>query len=179
MIFTSPACGKIIAIHRGERRVFQSVVIEIDGDEQETFESYSTDQLPSLTKEQVEQNLLRSGLWTALRTRPFSRSPEPGSSPAAIFVTAIDTNPLAADPSIIIGENAQAFTDGLIVLSRLTKGKVHVCHGVGELPKQVANAQITYTQFAGPHPAGLAGTHIHFLEPVSIRKKCGASITRM
>ncbi|HEQ1858956.1 TPA: Na(+)-translocating NADH-quinone reductase subunit A [Providencia alcalifaciens] len=171
VVFTSPACGKIIAIHRGERRVLQSVVIEIDGDEQETFESYSTDQLPSLTKEQVEQNLLRSGLWTALRTRPFSRSPEPGSSPAAIFVTAIDTNPLAADPSIIIGENAQAFTDGLIVLSRLTEGKVHVCHGASELPKQAANAQITFTQFAGPHPAGLVGTHIHFLEPVSIRKK--------
>lgn len=31
--------------------------------------------------------------------------------------------------------------------------------------------QVTFNQFAGPHPAGLAGTHIHFLEPVSLNKQ--------
>lgn len=171
VLFTSPACGKIVAIHRGERRVLQSVVIEIDGDDQETFTSYKSDELASLSREQVEQNLVQSGLWTSLRTRPFSRSPELGSSPAAIFVTAMDTNPLAADPLIVIQLQQQAFNDGLTVLSRLTDGKVYVCHGAGALAKSEINAQITYSEFAGPHPAGLVGTHIHFLEPVSVKKK--------
>lgn len=171
VLFTSPACGKIVAIHRGERRVLQSVVIEIDGDDQETFASYKSDELASLPREQVEQNLVKSGLWTSLRTRPFSRSPELGSTPIAIFVTAMDTNPLAADPLVIIQLQQQAFNDGLTVLSRLTDGKVHVCHGAGALVKSEINAQIAYSEFAGPHPAGLVGTHIHFLEPVSVKKK--------
>ncbi|EKT59406.1 Na(+)-translocating NADH-quinone reductase subunit A [Providencia sneebia] len=168
VLFTSPACGKIIAINRGERRVLQSVVIEINGDDQETFSAYPSNELASLTREQVEQNLVQSGLWTALRTRPFSRSPELGSSPAAIFVTAMDTQPLAADPLVIIKENEKAFEDGLAALSRLTEGKVHVCYS-GNLPAN--NTSATYTEFSGPHPAGLVGTHIHFLEPVSIKKK--------
>ncbi|ELZ5940988.1 Na(+)-translocating NADH-quinone reductase subunit A [Providencia vermicola] len=171
VLFTSPACGKIIAIHRGERRVLQSVVIEIDGDEQETFASYNRDELASLTREQVEENLVKSGLWTALRTRPFSRSPELGTSPAAIFVTAMDTNPLAADPLVVIRAQQEAFNDGLTVLCHLTEGKVHVCHGAGDLPKSSNHPQVAYSEFAGPHPAGLVGTHIHFLEPVSIQKK--------
>ncbi|ELX8380632.1 Na(+)-translocating NADH-quinone reductase subunit A [Providencia vermicola] len=171
VLFTSPACGKIIAIHRGERRVLQSVVIEIDGDEQETFASYNRDELASLTREQVEENLVKSGLWTALRTRPFSRSPELGTSPAAIFVTAMDTNPLAADPLVVIRAQQEAFNDGLTVLCHLTEGKVHVCHGAGDLPKSSNHPQVAYSEFVGPHPAGLVGTHIHFLEPVSIQKK--------
>ena len=171
VMFTSPASGQVVAIHRGERRVLQSVVIKIEGNEQVTFSTYNRDELGTLTSAQVEENLLQSGLWTSLRTRPFSRSPQPGSSPAAIFVTAIDTNPLAADPLVVIRENEQAFIDGLVILSRLTEGKIHVCHGMGELPKVTQNSQIIYTQFVGPHPAGLAGTHIHFLEPVSIKKK--------
>lgn len=171
VIFTSPACGKIIAINRGERRVLQSVVIEIQGDEQITFDSYDRTELGQLSREQVETNLVNSGCWVALRTRPFSRSPELGSSPHSIFVTAMDTNPLAADPMVIIEPEITAFNDGLIVLSRLTEGKVYVCHGQGDFSKKAENNQISYNQFTGPHPAGLAGTHIHFLDPVSANKK--------
>ncbi|NHX33936.1 NADH:ubiquinone reductase (Na(+)-transporting) subunit A, partial [Escherichia coli] len=90
------------------------------------FSAYTRDELSTLTQQQVEENLIKSGLWTSLRTRPFSRSPQPGSSPIAIFVTAMDTNPLAADPILVIQEQEQAFNDGLLVLSRLTEGKIHV-----------------------------------------------------
>lgn len=170
VIFTSPACGVVKAINRGERRVLQSVVIEIQGDEQLTFDSYDRRDLPSLTREQAEKNLVASGLWTALRTRPFSHTPKLGSVPAAIFVTAMDTNPLAADPLVIIRQEQASFDDGLQVLSRLTEGKVHVCHGTDDFAKVTDNNRVSYTQFTGPHPAGLAGTHIHFLEPVSATK---------
>ncbi|CAM3689496.1 Na(+)-translocating NADH-quinone reductase subunit A [Xenorhabdus thuongxuanensis] len=170
VVFTSPVSGKIVTIGRGERRVLQSVVIEISGDEKVTFDHYERAELAGLSREQVEKNLLVSGLWTALRTRPFSRTPVPGSTPKAIFVTAMDTQPLAADPLVVIATQEEAFVDGLNVLSTLTEGKIHVCYGAGNIPIVGNNAQITYNQFTGPHPAGLVGTHIHFIEPVSAQK---------
>ena len=171
VIFTAPASGTVVAINRGEQRVLQSVVIKVDGNEQITFNRYALKDIAELSRETVEQQLLASGLWTALRTRPFSKSPTPGSEPTAIFVTAIDTNPLAADPQLIIHNEREMFNAGLSVLARLTKGKVHVCQASGGKLGGHSSGQVTFNEFAGPHPAGLPGTHIHFLEPVSIKKQ--------
>ena len=169
--FTAPASGTVSAIHRGERRVLQSVVIDVDGEESVHFPRYELAELAGLTRESVQQQLLESVLWTAFRTRPFSKIPAPGSVPAAIFVTAIDTNPLAADPQPIILAQREAFDAGLTLLTRLTDGKVHVCQAGGGKLGGHPVGQVTFNQFAGPHPAGLAGTHIHFLEPVSLKKQ--------
>lgn len=168
---TAPASGIVSAIHRGERRVLQSVVIDIDGDDALTFPRYNADELAKLTRDAVEESLLASGLWTSLRTRPFSKIPAQGSVPAAIFVTAIDTNPLAADPQPIIVQHREAFNAGLTVLTRLTEGKVHVCQASGGKLGGHPIGQVTFNEFTGPHPAGLPGTHIHFLEPVSLNKQ--------
>ncbi|MCW6547128.1 Na(+)-translocating NADH-quinone reductase subunit A [Yersinia ruckeri] len=170
VLFTAPAAGRVIAINRGERRVLQSVVIAVESDEQVPFSRHEPAELTNLSAEQVQSTLLASGLWTALRTRPFSKTPKPGTQPRAIFVTAIDTQPLAADPQVIIALQIDAFNHGLNVLTRLTEGKVHVCHGAGEIIRSQQYGQITYNEFSGPHPAGLVGTHIHFLEPVSQKK---------
>lgn len=170
VMFTAPASGKVSAINRGERRVLQSVVIEIDGNEQVPFEHYEESSLNQLSDEQVQRHLLASGLWTALRTRPFSKTPVPNSRPRAIFVSAMDTQPLAANPQVIIAAESDAFNHGLTILARLTEGKVHVCHAPGQAVVSYQNAQVTYNEFSGPHPAGLVGTHIHFLEPVSLNK---------
>jgi len=170
VLFTAPASGTVKAINRGERRVLQSLIIEVQGDEQVVFERFAPESLAKLPRETVQAQLLASGLWTALRTRPFSKAPQPSSVPAAIFVTAIDTNPLAADPQPIIRAHRAMFDVGLTLLSRLTDGKVHVCQaGGGKLGGHPAG-QVTFNEFAGPHPAGLVGTHIHFLEPVSLQK---------
>lgn len=169
--FTAPASGIVTAIHRGERRVLQSVVIDIEGDEAVSFPRFASDELATLSRETVETQLIASGLWTALRTRPFSKSPAPGTQPAAIFVTAMDTNPLAADPQPIILARREAFDAGLTLLARLTEGKVHVCQASGGKLGGHPCGQVTFNQFSGPHPAGLAGTHIHFLEPVSLEKQ--------
>lgn len=169
--FTAPASGIVSAIHRGERRVLQSVVIDIDGDDAVTFNAYAPDELAMLPRETVVAQLIESGLWTAMRTRPFSKTPVPGTEPAAIFVTAIDTNPLAADPQPIILAQRDAFNAGLTVLTRLTDGRVHVCQGSGGKLGGHPQGQVTFNQFTGPHPAGLVGTHIHFLEPVSLNKQ--------
>lgn len=171
VMFTAPASGTVVAINRGERRVLQSVVIRIEGNEQREFARFDVADLATLKREVVQTQLLESGLWTAFRTRPFSKSPVPGSVPAAIFVTAIDTNPLSADPQPLIFAQRKAFDAGLTLLTRLTAGKVHVCQGSGGKLGGHPQGQVTFNEFAGPHPAGLAGTHIHFLEPVSLAKQ--------
>jgi len=171
VLFTAPASGTVVGIHRGERRVFRSMVICIEGNDQREFTRYDPSALSTLSRDTVQAQLLDSGLWTALRTRPFSKSPVPGSVPAAIFVTAIDTNPLSADPEPLILTERKAFDAGLTVLTRLTAGKVHVCQASGGKLGGHPQGQVTFNAFAGPHPAGLVGTHIHFLEPVSLAKQ--------
>ncbi|MBP2279724.1 Na+-transporting NADH:ubiquinone oxidoreductase subunit A [Psychrobacter sp. PL19] len=171
VIYTAPAAGKVVALNRGERRVFESLVIQVDPNGEEIeFQSYDSRQLADLDSKIVETQLLASGEWTAFRTRPFSRSPDIGARPHAIFVTAIDTNPLAFDPMLLITEQFQAFNDGLSVLSTLSP-KTFVCHhGDAQLtpaPKTAANNATEYHSFSGKHPAGLAGTHIHFLHPIA------------
>ncbi len=171
VLFTAPASGTIAAIHRGERRVLQSVVIRVEGEQQREFTRHDVADLPTLSRQAVQAQLLASGLWTALRTRPFSKTPVPDTVPAAIFVTAMDTNPLSADPQPIILAQRQAFDAGLTLLTRLTEGKVHVCQAGGGKLGGHPQGKVTFNAFAGPHPAGLPGTHIHFLEAVSLTKQ--------
>lgn len=166
--YTAPGAGVVKAINRGERRALQSVVIELDGDEAVEFNKYSANELAGLTSEQVQDNLVNSGLWTALRTRPFSRVPQPGTTPNSIFVTAMDTNPLAGDPAVIIAEQKEAFSQGLAILTKLSETTVYLCKAPGaDIPSADG---VTVEEFEGGHPAGNAGTHIHFLDPVSQEK---------
>jgi len=162
--YTAPGCGEVVAVNRGQRRVLQSVVIKLNGTDAESFDSYSEAELEGLDRDKVVNNLVDSGLWTTLRTRPFSKVPEIESVPRSIFVTAMDTNPLAAKAELIIKEEEQAFTNGLKILTRLTEGKVFVCQKPGAVLPSVNGT--SKEEFDGPHPAGLAGTHIHFLDPV-------------
>ncbi|MCW8884642.1 MAG: Na(+)-translocating NADH-quinone reductase subunit A [Motiliproteus sp.] len=169
--YTAPASGVVAEINRGEKRALQSVVIEVDGDDAVEFAKYEADQLGQVTREQVVENLVESGLWTALRTRPFSKVPAPESTPSSVFVTAIDTNPLAGDPSVVIAEQKEAFTQGLEILSKLADN-TYVCKAPGAAVPSIDGVKVE--EFEGPHPAGNAGTHIHFLDPVSENKSVWA-----
>ncbi|WP_404466076.1 Na(+)-translocating NADH-quinone reductase subunit A [Vreelandella aquamarina] len=170
--FTAPAGGEVVAINRGEKRRLLSVVIKVDENEEAmTFASHDRGALGQLDRQLVVDQLVESGLWTALRTRPFSRTPAIDSVPADIFVTAVDTHPLSADPAFIINENAQAFEDGLKVLTRLTEGNVFLCTGANASIPGSDVSGVKTESFAGPHPAGLVGTHIHYLSPVALHKK--------
>ncbi|MBI2504171.1 MAG: Na(+)-translocating NADH-quinone reductase subunit A [Candidatus Latescibacteria bacterium] len=168
--YVSPGCGKVAAIHRGERRAFLSVAVELEGDEEERFEQYAGIPLEQLTRQQVKEKLAASGLWTALRTRPYSRVPALESAPHSIFVTAIDTNPLAADPAVVIAGQEQDLARALTVLAKLTEGPVFLCKALGANLPVGNGAAVTVAEFRGPHPAGLPGTHIHFLDPVGPHK---------
>jgi Na+-transporting NADH:ubiquinone oxidoreductase subunit A len=167
--YTAFAAGTIAEVNRGAKRILQSVVIDVDGNESETFAQVASAEIANLDRDIVVKNLVDSGLWTALRTRPFSRVPAIDSNASAIFITAMDTNPLAADAALIINQNSDAFVDGLNVISHLTSGKVYVCKAEGTLPKSTAS-NVEEQAFAGPHPAGLAGTHIHLLESAGTKR---------
>jgi Na+-transporting NADH:ubiquinone oxidoreductase subunit A len=168
--YTAPASGIVTTINRGIKRVFESLVINVEGDEEEIFAAYPVEQFASLSGEQVRENLVASGLWTALRTRPFSKVPAPGSEPHSIFVAAMDSNPLAANPEVVINEHRESFVEGLVLLSRLTEGTVFVAKAPGSNIPLGNCDSVVCEEFAGPHPAGLVGTHIHFLDPVHENK---------
>ncbi len=170
VFYTAPASGKVVEVNRGAKRKFVSLVIEVQGDERAEFPGVRGIPVASLGREQVSAQLRACGLWTSLRTRPYGQVPTAGSVPHSIFVTAMDTNPLAADPNVVLAGQKDHFVAGLEAISQLTDGAVYVCRGEkgdipgGELPL------ISMQTFAGPHPAGLVGTHIHFLDPVGPNK---------
>jgi len=171
--FTAPAAGIVTAINRGDRRALQSVVIDVAPDDrpslQLAFASFTGRDPSTLDASQIEALLLESGLWTAMRERPFGRIARPGTRPRSIFVTAIDTRPHAPSPAIVMAGRDDDLKRALAALSKLTDGAVYVCVS----PTMPATAQVgprvRVEQFAGRHPAGLPGTHIHTLDPVDAR----------
>lgn len=174
VFYTAPGAGKIVGIHRGSRRALQSVVIHLNEHEQantpkpedlQRFEAFHGKEPSSLTRDELVALLVESGMWTAFRTRPFSKVPAPDSTPTAIFISATDTNPLAADPEVVIAEDPEAFALGQQLVSKLTEGKTFLCCRAGS--KVEAAGSVQKEEFAGPHPSGNVGVHIHSLHPVS------------
>ena len=183
--FTAPGNGKIVEINVGARRALQSVVIELDNEQDDElnnngldknstaekhFTSFKAEELAQLDEGIVREILLRSGMWTTLRTRPNSQIPHSQAKADAIFVTAIDTQPLAADPQVILKEHQQAFNQGLCILTRLTSGTVFLCTGQHWSADEAKLDRLQRVEFSGPHPAGLVGTHIHHLFPVDAKR---------
>ena len=174
--FTSPGSGKVVAVHRGERRVFRSIVIELSSADktghvgaadQVSFIAFSGSHPNTLTREDVRALLVESGQWTALRARPFGRVADPEVVPHSIFVTAMDTNPLAPHVEDALEGHHRDFEHGLTVLTKLTEGPVYVCTADASVPvPEPCRREV----FEGPHPAGTVGYHIHRLDAVDRNK---------
>jgi Na+-transporting NADH:ubiquinone oxidoreductase subunit A len=168
--FTSPGAGVVSAVHRGERRKLHSIVVELDGSDEETFPSFDQSKLDSLDSDEARRIMISSGSMNQFRTRPFGRIPQHDAVPHSIFVTAIDTRPLAPNPELVIGTNKEAFVAGVKVMSKLTDGAVFVCTPPDTDIPCPDGDRFRHAEFEGPHPAGLPGTHIHFLDPVGKSK---------
>jgi Na+-transporting NADH:ubiquinone oxidoreductase subunit A len=172
---TALGAGRVESINRGARRVLHSIVIELSegerrgtpsGDDWETFSTPGGAEPETLGRVGIRDLLVESGMWTAFRTRPFGKVPHPEAVPSAIFVTAIDTNPLAADPGVVLADGRDGFELGLRAIAKLSGGKTYLCVRAGSEIGVGLDAPVTVEEFAGPHPAGTAGVHIHMLEPV-------------
>jgi Na+-transporting NADH:ubiquinone oxidoreductase subunit A len=172
--FSAPAAGRVAAVHRGERRALVSVVIEVDGDEdaaaQQPLATFSGRAADRLDRDAVRALLVESGQWTALRTRPFSRIPSPAAVPQAIFVTATDTRPHAPSPELVLADRGEDFACGVRALETLTDGPVYVCVAPGSRIPVPDSPRVRVEAFAGPHPSGTPGLHIHVLHPVSLAR---------
>tara|TARA_B100001939_G_scaffold118438_2_gene102809 strand:+ start:366 stop:1709 length:1344 start_codon:yes stop_codon:yes gene_type:complete len=166
--YTAPAAGTVVEINRGAKRKFESLVIEVSGEEEVTFDAIGQN-WKDLNRDYVASVLVESGLWTTLRTRPFDKVPSIESVPSSIFVTAIDTDPLAVNPEIAVAQKSEEFLLGLRALTQLTD-HIHVCVGpTVDVPGEGVEG-VEFHVFDGPHPAGLPGTHIHLIDPVGPNK---------
>jgi len=167
ILFTSPVSGKVVSITRGDRRRLLEVVVEKSGDE---FIDFGKSDSASLNREMVREVLLSSGLWPAIRQRPYHIIAHPSDIPKAIFISGFDTAPLAPDYNFIMDNSStSSFNIGISAIGKLTDGTINlILNGRGdssELLKRVPDVEISY--FTGPHPAGNVGVHIHHLNPIN------------
>jgi Na+-transporting NADH:ubiquinone oxidoreductase subunit A len=106
-----------------------------------------------------------------LCARPFGKVPPVEATPHAIFVTATDTQPLAARPEVIIAERPRDFERGLRLVAKLCPGTTYLCVAADSPLPGLVDAPVAVESFAGPHPAGSAGVHVHLLAPVDRRRR--------
>ena len=165
--YVSPCKGEVKVINRGEKRVLLSVVIDVESIDDEGIAITKSHSNEKSQEQFVKKCLFDSGLWTSFLTRPYSKVPSSDSVPSSIFITAMDTEPLCPDADLIINQDLKAFEEGVKKISLLTKGNVFICKK--NTSQLVVEGFDTY-EFSGPHPAGLAGTHMHFLDAPSSSK---------
>jgi Na+-transporting NADH:ubiquinone oxidoreductase subunit A len=170
VLYTSPGSGKVVGINRGERRALQSVVVQLSGSDEASFSSFAGKHPNELRADDVRALLLESGLWTALRERPFGHVAHPEARSHSIFVTAMDTSPLAPDVERILQGAHGDFERGLATLLKLTEGPVYVCTAPASSVPVPSDDRLRREEFEGPHPAGTVGLHIHWLDPVDRNK---------
>ena len=162
ILLTSPVSGTVTAIHRGARRRLITLEITSDG----TGKSIRFKIPATLDRDSIRRLMLQSGLWAMMRTRPFGHIPGPERSPRALLITAIDTQPHAPDPAVIISQFYSDFRLGIETLCDLVDAPVYLCKA-SDVQYQLDDAcGVRVSSFNGPHPAGLVGTHIHRLCPI-------------
>jgi Na+-transporting NADH:ubiquinone oxidoreductase subunit A len=164
--FCSPGCGRVVAINRGAKRKFESLVIELSAEESQHFFEPSMEDASSMDGDRIRAILQESGMWASFRTRPHGKIPAVSTTPASLFITAVDSSPLAADPQVVIAASPKEYQLGLVMLRRLLHVAIHYCTGSTELLEEEKLATLDYHCFTGPHPSGLPSTHIHFVDPV-------------
>ena len=171
IVFTSPVSGTVLSVERGERRKMLEVVVERNGNESIDFGKADP---AVMTRAEITEKLLASGLWPAIRQRPYHVIAKPGDVPKSIFISGFDSAPLAPDYNFIMdNSSAGAFQTGINVLAKMTGGKVHLVLNGSTASSHVltGTSGVEISTFSGPHPAGNTGVHIHHIDPVNKGEK--------
>lgn len=165
--FTSPVSGEVIEINRGERRMILEVVVKADP--QIEYEKFDVGDPKGLDREKITAVLQQSGLWPALRQRPYSVIARVSDIPKAIYISAFDTAPLAPDLDYMVKEYGDEFQKGIDVLSKLTDGKIHLNLNAEYPPASTFTKVkgVEFHYFKGPHPAGNVGVQINKIDPIN------------
>jgi len=167
VLFTSPVSGKVQSINRGERRRILEVIVESDSTiEYESFRKADPD---DLSREEIKDSLLKSGLWPCIRQRPYSIIANPDDTPQAIYISAFDTAPLAPDMDFVVQDREAGFQAGINAIKKLTDGIVHlnINSDYPASPVFTRAEKVQINKFTGPHPAGNIGIQIHHLNPLN------------
>jgi Na+-transporting NADH:ubiquinone oxidoreductase subunit A len=165
--FVSPVSGNVLLVTRGDRRKLLEIVVERKGD---GFTSFGKGDPSVMPREKIQSLLLDSGLWPAVRQRPYHIIARPTDVPKSIFISGFDSSPLGPDYNFITDNSSSGFfRSGINALRRLTDGKINlVLNGREDASvtlKNITGVDISY--FSGPHPAGNVGVHIHHLDPIN------------
>ena len=165
--FASPVSGTVQAVNRGEQRRILDIVIERSGDD---YIDFGKSKISEISREQVKEKMLESGLWPVVRQRPYHIVANPSDVPKSVFISGFDTAPLSPDSDFIMEHtDGKAFQDGLDIIAKLTDGKVNLVLNGKDTPSPVLTGAkgVEISRFSGPHPAGNPGIHIHHLDPVN------------
>jgi Na+-transporting NADH:ubiquinone oxidoreductase subunit A len=167
ILFCSPVSGEVIEIIRGEKRVILEIKILADREIKHLLFNKSNPK--QLSRKEIVEQLLNSGVWPFIRQRPYGTIAKPSENPKAIFISAFDTNPLAPDNDFIISGKESHFQTGIDALKKLTTGKIHLNlkanSSAAAAFTQAKNVQINI--LSGPHPAGNVGVQIHHIDPIN------------
>ena len=170
VMFTAPVSGEVVEINRGAKRKLLEIKILADQRvEYHEFHKFTVSELNNLSRDQILQHLLPSGIWPRFVQRPYGVIANPEDKPKAIFISTFDSHPLAPDYDFLMKGEDHFFQTGLDMLRRLTTGKVHLNLDsdaeVSTLFGSVTGVQVN--KFSGPHPAGNVGVQIHHLDPIN------------
>ena len=167
IMYCSPVSGEVIDIIRGDKRRLEE--IRILPDKTNKFlnhKKYSEKEIQKLSREDIIDNLTKSGVWPNLIQRPFGLVADSEVEPKSIHISFFDSSPLAPNYSFIYKEELEYIEFGLLVLSKLTNGKIHLNHN-SESIKYFKNDKYQNNEFSGPHPSGNVGVQIHHIDPVN------------
>ncbi len=163
--FVSPVSGTLSEIERGAKRVITKITIE--GDQQDSFKDFGIINPDSMRPEDLKAHLLASGCWPFIKQRPYDVIADPDTMPKAIFVSGINTAPLAADLDFTLKGKEKELQAALTALSKLTDGSVHLTIGAAGVSPFAQMKDVVMHTIKGPHPAGNVGTQIAKIDPVN------------
>jgi Na+-transporting NADH:ubiquinone oxidoreductase subunit A len=167
IILTSPVSGKVAEIVRGERRKILEVLVEPNGEIK--HKDFGAGDPKSLSREEIIEKLVQSGVWPFVRQRPYAIIANPKDTPKSIFIPCFDNAPLAPDYDFVVKGEDKTFQTGLDVLSKLTTGKIHLTYSNEFNPSNVFTRAkgVEHHYFSGPHPASSVGVQIHNIDPIN------------
>ncbi|MGC6428689.1 MAG: Na(+)-translocating NADH-quinone reductase subunit A [Flavobacteriales bacterium] len=166
--FSSPVSGKVTAINRGAKRRIMEVVITAN-DSEVKYRSFEKKNHADLSREQIINHMLESGVWPFIRQKPFDIIANQNDNPKAIVISSFNTEPLSADNDFVLHGLEKEFQNGIEILTKLTDGKVHLNVDGNTNPSKVFTDTkgVEINKFSGPHPSGNVGIQIHHLDPIN------------
>ena len=165
ILFTSPVSGTVAAVNRGEKRKVLSVTVRPDSIQR--YEEFAKPDLATVTRGQIVELLLRSGLWPMIVQRPYGVIANPNDTPKAVFISAFDSAPLAPNYNFVLRGEEKNLQSGIEVMRKLTSGKIHLSVRANSEDMMAGLKHVEMHTFAGKHPVGNVGVQIHHVDPIN------------